>query len=185
MRTLALGCVAAALSGCSLHVGASVAPSTARARPSPTPLAIAQATHEYPGPPVHERAVGTVSDPALAVRSFARAYINWSAATVRADMQALAARSVGQARSALELAAAQTAQDYELQRGGVSNHGTVEAVAPLAGHPDEFIVVTREGTTASNTAVYQGLAPAWHVALATVTEVGAGDWAVSGWQPQS
>ena len=34
----------------------------------------------------------------------------------------------------MALAAAQTAGDYELQRGGIANSGTVEAVAPLAGH---------------------------------------------------
>ncbi len=50
-----------------------------------------------------------------------------------ARLRALAALSVGQARAAMTLAASQTATDYELRRGGVANHGTVEAVAPL-GH---------------------------------------------------
>jgi hypothetical protein len=119
------------------------------------------------------------------VRSFASAYINWTADTVAGDMRALAARSIGQARSLLELAAAQTASDYELQRGGIANSGTVEAVAPLpGGGPDRYVVVTRESTTATNTTAYQGLQPAWHVAPATVARVG-GTWAVSGWQPQS
>ena len=33
----------------------------------------------------------------------------------------------------MQLAAAQTANDYELRRGGIANGGSVEAVAPLAG----------------------------------------------------
>ena len=83
-------------------------------------------------------------------------------------MQALAGQSVGQARSAMELTAAQTGSDYELRRGGIANSGTVEAVAPLAGQPDRYAVVTRERTTATATDAYQGLQPAWHVAVATV-----------------
>jgi hypothetical protein len=148
-------------------------------------VAVAQSTHEYPAAAVHQRVAAAAADAITAVRSFARAYINWSAATVSADMRALAARSVGQARSIAELAAAQTAQDYELRRGGVSNQGTVEAVSPLPGRPRQYVVVTLERTTATNTTAYQGLAPAWHVAVATVTAVGVGGWAVSGWQPES
>ena len=70
---------------------------------------------------------------AEAIRAFVTAYINWNAQTVSADMRSLAARSVGQARAAMTLAAAETAGDYELQRGGIANSGTVEAVAPLPG----------------------------------------------------
>jgi hypothetical protein len=150
----------------------------------PSKLAIARATHEYPSPkPPRESVSGAVSA-ARAVRAFAGAYINWTADTVAADMRALAARSVGQARSALELAAAQTASDYELRRGGIANSGTVEAIAPLPREQREYVVVTRESTTASNTTAYDGLRPAWHVALATVTRVG-GRWAVSRWEPES
>jgi hypothetical protein len=148
-------------------------------------LAIARATHEYPSPPPPRESVSAASATATeAVRAFATAYINWTAATVAADMRALAARSVGQARSALELAATETASDYELQRGGIANNGAVEAVAPLPGAHDQYIVVTRESTTATNTTAYAGLRPAWHVALATVALVGHA-WAVSAWQPQS
>jgi hypothetical protein len=99
-------------------------------------------------------------------------------------MRQLAAGSLGQARSAMQLAAAQTANDYELQRGGIANHGTVEAVAPLRGSGDRYVVVTRETTTAASSA-YQGLRPAWHVAVATVSALGPGRWVVSGWQPES
>jgi hypothetical protein len=85
----------------------------------------------------------------------------------------------------MALAAAQTAGDYELKRGGVANSGAVEAVAPLPGHRDEYVVVTRERTTATNTTAYQGLRPAWHVAVAAVERLasGGGGWVVSRWQP--
>jgi hypothetical protein len=118
------------------------------------------------------------------VSTFARAYINWTAATVAADMQTLADRSVGQARSELQLAAAQTASDYELQRGGIANSGTVEAVDRLPGRREQYVVVTREMTSATNTTAYQGLRPAWHVAVATVVRQ-RGGWVVSDWQPES
>lgn len=158
-------------------------------RPGPrgrSRIAVAQATHEYPSPkPPPETASGSSSSAVQAVRSFAAAYINWTTDTVTADMRALAARSIGQARSALELAAAQTASDYELQQGGISNSGQVEVVAPLPSSRDQYVVVTREQTDATNTNAYQGLRPAWHVAIATVSETAPGAWVVSGWQPQS
>jgi hypothetical protein len=148
-------------------------------------LAVAQATHEYPSPkPPLQAASATSSRAVEAVRSFASAYINWTADTVVTDMRGLASRSIGQARSTLELAAAQTASDYELEQGGISNSGAVEAVAPLPSDGDRYIVVTRESTAATNTTAYQGLRPAWHVAIATVSWV-QGGWVVSGWQPES
>jgi hypothetical protein len=129
--------------------------------------------------------VGAAGSAAGAVGAFASAYINWSAETVSADMRALAGRSIGQARSAVELAAADTSADYELQRGGIANSGVVEAIARLGGRPGRYAVVTRELTTATATTAYQGLQPAWHVAIATVTQIAPGQWVVSGWQPQS
>jgi hypothetical protein len=149
-------------------------------------LARAEATHEYPSPPPpHETATDATTTAAQAVRAFANAYINWTAQTVAGDMASLATHSVGQARSAMTLAAAQTADDYELQRGGIANHGTVEAVARSPRKPDQYVVVTLESTTATNTTAYQGLRPAWHVALATVTELQPGQWVLSGWQPEN
>jgi hypothetical protein len=142
--------------------------------------------HEYPSPPAaRERAGGAAGSPSAAVSAFAHAYINWTAGSVSADMHTLAARSIGQARAAMALAAAQTAHDYELQRDGIGNSGSVEAVAPLKRHPAQFVVVTRESTTATATTAYQGLQPAWHVALATVSEIAPGSWVVSAWEPQS
>jgi hypothetical protein len=199
MRRLALAASCLLITGCSLvpsvrapgprtpatRTPATRAPATRISATRPSPLAIAQATHEYPAAAVSERVLSPSSDAVDAVRRFATAYTNWTAADVSADMAALAQQSLGQARSALELAAAQTAQDYELQRGGVANHGTVEAVVPMPGAARRFIVVTREQTTATDTSIYQGLAPAWHVALATVSRLGPGRWAVSAWEPQS
>jgi hypothetical protein len=150
------------------------------------PVAQAQAMHERPSAPAPEQyAANPRPTPVAAVTAFGTAYVNWSAQTVSADMRELAARSIGQARSAMQLAAAQTASDYELQQGGIANSGAVEAVAPLRDQTDEFVVVTRELTTATATTAYQGLAPAWHVAVATVAQQPGGGWVVSGWQPES
>lgn len=157
----------------------------ARAVRPPSAVQVAQARHEYPAPaPPPERAPGVPSAVA-AVTQFAASYVNWTAQTVAADMAALAARSVGQARAAMELAAAETAGDYELQRGGIANHGRVEAVAPLRGAANRYVVVTLEQTTATATSAYDGLAPAWHVTVATIREEAPGAWVISGWQPES
>lgn len=149
-------------------------------------VAAAQAAHEYPSPAPPRQSASDGSGSAIAAaRAFAEAYINWNAETVSADLQRLAARSIGQARSAMELAAAQTAGDYELHRGGIANSGSVQAVAPLIGQPNRYAVVTREVTTATATTAYQGLQPAWHVTVATVARLSSGAWVVSGWQPEN
>ena len=151
-----------------------------------SPLAQAEAHHEYPSPPPRRQTTaGGSPDAVRAIRAVVTAYINWDAQTVAADMRSLAGATVGQARAAMILAAAETAGDYELQRGGIANHGTVEAIAPLASSPHEYIVVTLESTTATNTTAYQGLRPAWHVALASVAEQPPGQWVLSGWQPEN
>jgi hypothetical protein len=155
------------------------------ANPVAAKVAIANRTHEYPSPsPRPQTADGGAASAEAAIRAFAIAYINWSADTVAGDMRTLASQSIGQARSAVQLAAAQTAADYELQDGGISNSGVVEAVTPLAGVADRYIVVTREATSATNTTAYQGLRPAWHVTIATVSRLTSGAWVVSAWQPQ-
>jgi hypothetical protein len=154
-------------------------------RPPPA-VARADATHEYPSPPLPaQTAWHAAPSAAQAIRWFVTAYINWTPRTVSADMRSLAVRSIGQARAAMTLAAAETADDYELRRGGIANSGVVEAVAPLPGHGYQYVVVTRESTTAANTTAYQGLRPAWHVALATVQQLPGGRWALSDWQPES
>jgi hypothetical protein len=178
----ALTAACVAVSGCAAFSSPSATTTTTQT----SKLAQAQATHEYPSPPPPPETAASAQALAVqAIISFATAYINWTAQSVADDMRTLAARSVGQARSAMALAAAQTANDYELQQGGIANSGMVEAVAPLRGRRDEYVVVTRETTTATNTNAYQGLRPAWHVAIATVVELQPGQWVVSGWQPES
>jgi hypothetical protein len=178
MRRALVACLTLLLSGC--------APLAIHSPRSPTPLAQAQATHEYPSPsPPAQTVNGAAASPTAAIKAFATTYINWTAPTVVAQLRTLASESIGQARSAMTLAASQSAGDYELQRGGVQNSGTVEAVAPVIGQRDQYIVATRERTSATNTTAYQGLAPAWHLTLVTVAEVGARKWVVSGWQPES
>jgi hypothetical protein len=120
-----------------------------------------------------------------AVEGFADTYINWDAHNVAVRLRALAAQSVGQARSGMALAAAGAAKDYELRQGGIANAGTVQAIAPLRNRANQFVVVTLERTTASNTTAYAGLRPAWHLAIATVVRLSGGQWALSGWQPEN
>jgi hypothetical protein len=148
-------------------------------------VARANRSHEYPSRPPVEHAVAHALTPTLAVAAFAVGYVNWTAGTVSGRMRGLAALSVGQARSIVTLAAAQTARDYELRRGGLANSGIVEAIAPVIGQRDTYAVVTRERTTATATDAYRGLAPSWHIALATVAGSPGRGWVVSGWQPES
>jgi hypothetical protein len=172
--------MALALAGC-----AATSASRSQTAP-PRPAAQAQTTHERPSPPSAPEPVNSAADSQQrAVLEFAERYINWTPETVAGQMQTLAAQSVGQARSAMELAAAQTAHDYELQQGGISNSGAVEAISPLFTGHNRYAVITRETTTATNSTAYQGLHPAWHLAIATVIEVSPGRWVLSGWQPQN
>ena len=175
---------ALALSGCS--VLGSTAHTATSASTTNSKVAQAQVTHEYPALSAARQTVASpAAAPVAAIRSFATKYINWRAGTVARQMRELARQSVGQARSEMELAAANTAQDYELQRGGVANSGTVEAIAPLDRRRGQYVVVTRERTTATATTAYQGLQPAWHLTLATVVQQTPGHWALSRWQPVS
>jgi hypothetical protein len=188
VRALWLVLSAVALGGCAPLGGAGAPPSTAPTRGSTPGVARADSTHEVPtpAPPAEQPAAGAgAASGAAAVRAFATSYVNWSAGTVQRDLSTLAAGSVGQARSAMVLAAAQTAADYELHQGGIANTGTVEVVAPLPGRAGQYVVVTRETTSATNTNAYAGLRAAWHVTLATVREARPGRWVVSGWQPES
>ncbi len=191
VTTSALALTAAvAVTGCGLGSAPAGPPRTATAAATAAAtrarVGRAERTHEYPSPPpAAETVSGAATSPAQAVRAFAGEYINWTADTVAAQMTALAASSVGQARSAMQLAAAQTAHDYELQQGGIANTGTVEAIAPLNGARNRYVVVTRELTTAADTDAYRGLRPAWHLAIADVTQVAPGRWAVSRWQPET
>jgi hypothetical protein len=177
----AVALLGAILAGCGVAAPQRAASSARAGR-----LAQVQATHEYPrARPAHEHPSRSATSAVRAIEAFATAYVNWNPATIVADMRSLSAASVGQARSAMALAAADAAQDYELRRGGIANSGTVEAIAPMIGRREGYIVVTRERTTAANPAAYRGLAPSWHVSIATVTAVAPGAWVLSGWQPES
>jgi hypothetical protein len=150
------------------------------------PISIADRTHQHPSPPSpggHGRALAS---PVAALAIYATVYINWNAADVAARLRALARASVGQARSAMILQAAEVASDPELRQAGIANHGRVEAIAPVIGAAaNSYVVVTREWTTAADSAAYQGLAPQWHVTLASVRRQGRDGWVVSAWQPES
>jgi hypothetical protein len=122
---------------------------------------------------------------AEALVAFTTEYINWNAHTVAADMRLLASQSIGQAHSAMELAAGEVGRDYELQRGGIANSGRVEGISPLNEPGGSWVIVTRERTTASAGTAYQGLGPAWHVIVAKAVELWPGRWAVSRWQPEN
>jgi hypothetical protein len=190
---------AAALAGCGLPFGGQ----TTSARPSPraaasgrsspagsaarirATVARAQHTHEIPTPTPSQAALGGWRSPVQAVQVFAQIYINWTADTVAPHLRVLAQAGVGQARSSMTLAAAQVARDGAIKLGGIANSGTVEAIAPVTGERNVYAVVTRERTTATNTSAYQGLHPAWHVTLATVTKVDGWLWTISGWQPET
>jgi len=148
-------------------------------------VAAADRTHEVPTPAPAERVAGGWRTPEEAVDAFATRYINWNARDVSMQLRTLARVSVGQARSAMTQAASGTASDYELKQGGIANSGQVEAIATVAGARDQYAVVTRERTTATNSDEYQGLAPEWHLALATVTRTSGGLWVLSDWQPES
>ncbi len=179
---LSIGGAALGLAGCALPGGG---PVRRRASTGEALVARADRTHEVPTSAVTQTVAGGWRIPAQAVTVFAATYINWTAATVSVRLRALADVSVGQARSAMLLAASETARDYELRRSGVANRGTVEAVAPLPAAPGRYVVVTREQTTSATVTPYRGLAPAWHVTLASVTRVTGGLWVLSGWQPES
>jgi hypothetical protein len=192
MRHTVLALLAAiTVAGCGLTTTPAAPPATtasttasATASAASSRLVRAQRTNELPTPARRPRIAGGWRSPAQAIQYFAEYYVNWTAQTVAAHLRALARVSVGQARAALSLQAAQTARDYELRRGGIANSGVVEAIAPVTGQTDQYAVVTRERTTASHSSAYQGLAPAWHVALATVARV-RGLWVLSAWQPEN
>jgi hypothetical protein len=132
-----------------------------------------------PGPLQHGRGYASAE---VAVRAFVQRFVNWDAADVKARLEGLARASVGQARTAMALEAAQTGADPELAQTGVANHGTVEAVAPVPGR-GRYVAVTLESTSAADSSAYEGLAPAWHLALVRVSRRGNA-WVVSGFQPE-
>ncbi|MFZ0387080.1 MAG: hypothetical protein WAL22_15545 [Solirubrobacteraceae bacterium] len=200
LAALVAAALATGLVGCSLGgtgptqstrssaaAAAAVDPATSAGDGSSVASVVARAdrTHEVPTPAGRESVVGGWRNPTDAVYVFATQYINWNSQDVSTRMRALASVSVGQARSAVSAAASETASDDELRQGQVANTGVVEAIAPVIGHRYEYAVATREQTTASGTDAYQGIAPQWHLAVATVTRLAGGLWVLSDWQPEN
>ena len=185
-RAAVLGAVCLLLSGCGAVAVTATVTRTAQGSHTSHPSAPHGTLTSPPGTASgHVTPSSFSAQAAEVVIAFADAYINWNSHTVSSDMQTLAAESIGQAHSAMELAAGQTARDYELQRGGIVNSGQIEAVGPLTGSKNAWVVVTRERTTATSTSAYQGLAPAWHVTVASAVELSSGRWVVSQWQPEN
>jgi hypothetical protein len=170
--------------GATTTIPVTAGPTVAAARIRAT-VARAQRTHEIPTPAPGEQALGGWRSPVQAVQVFAQTYINWTADTVATHLHVLAQAAIGQARSAMTLAAGQVGHDSSIALGGVANSGTVEGIAPVTGEDNVYAVVTRERTTATHSNAYHGLRPAWHVTLATVTEVYGRLWTISGWQPEN
>ncbi len=188
----ALALPAVLTAGCGIVAPATTgggAPSTQSAPPHgpppQTPTAPAPANGQPPARAIRQPNPYNSPLAAEALVAFATEYINWNSHNVAADMRLLASQSIGQAHSEMELAAGETARDYELHRGGIANSGQVEGVAPCSGPGGRWVIVTRERTTATASSAYQGLAPAWHVIVGKAVELRPGRWAISLWQPES
>lgn len=201
---VALAGLVLALGGCGITLPAPATSSGSDAAgAAPASDAQAPVHNEVPTPPAKAEHAYGAPTPIAAVRAFAHTYINWTAADVAKRMHALSRSSVGQARTELQLEAAETKADKELHSGGVANSGVIKAVSRLGGGGggttgkgggagsaaaaggDHYVVVTLEQTTATASSAYDGLAPAWHVAVATVRATDHHRWVVSGWQPES
>jgi hypothetical protein len=118
-----------------------------------------------------------------AIKRFAELYINWTAHTLAAHQRRLAAISIGEASSTEARAAAHTPADYELHRSHLANQGQIIAITPtLPPHPRNYVVVTHERTTGTDT--YDQLAPTYHLTFAAVQRL-PGGWTVSQWHPQT
>jgi hypothetical protein len=186
-----------ALCGCSRSAATGTA--TLSGRPIGAEHAAASGTPPPTGDPPPERhgtlparlaaqenapATGSLApSPQAALRRYALAYTNWSAAGLVAHERQLAALAVGPARLAAEQLAAAHGTTAGLLADQVHNTGVVLAIAAGEG-PDrgQWIVVTWEQTTGRGP--YTGLPAAPHVTEARVAQHGQG-WAVSEWRPKS
>jgi hypothetical protein len=178
--------------GCGIAVPATTGAGAPSAQTAPPPSSPHQnptspfaAPARAPRPASHQPNPYNSPLAAEALVAFANEYINWNSHNVASVMRLLASQSIGQAHAEMELAAGETARDYELHRGGIANSGQVEGVAPCGGPGGRWVIVTREKTTATASNAYQGLAPAWHVIVGKAVELRPGRWAISLWQPES
>jgi hypothetical protein len=190
-----LSVIASGMAGCAIALPQAQQRAKSNVRPAPVEEAsrgVPSVQRRHRGVPLATigqsppaRATLGESSPVGAIADFATIYTNWTAGSVARQLGLLALASVGQARTEMALAAAQTRADRQLHAAGIANSGTVEAIAPLPGAARVWVVVTRERTIATRSTAYAGLAPAWHVTIATVVRLASGRWAVKGWQPES
>lgn len=178
---LLLGALTVVLAGCGLSDPYGHAPATTTNATAPRVVD----NEVRPAQPYRDtsRPAAPAATPEQAIKRFAALYVNWTYRTLGAHRLQLARVAVGAAAAEQRRGAAESAHDYELAQGRVSNRGQLVGVAARrGGRAGEYIVVTRETTTGIDT--YEGLPPAYHVTLVTVQAV-AGGWAVSAWEPQS
>jgi hypothetical protein len=120
--------------------------------------------------------------PQAALRRYALAYVNWTAAQLPARERKLAALSVGPARLAAEQIAASQSANAALAADQVENRGVVLSIAEGQGPAEgEWVVVTEEKTSGSG--AYAGLPAVVSVTMGQVVGV-PGAWAVSEWTPR-
>src|ERR1700684_1424807 len=124
-----------AVAGCGVPlIGAHASAPHGQAAPPPearirSTVTRAQRTHEIPTPAPGRQALGGWRSPGQAGQGVAAFDLNpaaWTADTAATHMHILAQAAIGQARSAMTLAAAQVAHDSSLKLGGIANSGTVE-----------------------------------------------------------
>ncbi len=121
--------------------------------------------------------------PQTALRRYALAYTNWSAADLPAHERQLAALAVGPARLAAEQIAASRSAIASLTQSHVANKGVVILIAAREGMArGHWVIVTREQTT--GTGPYAGLPPSLHVTLARLRRIDH-EWVVSEWRPRT
>jgi hypothetical protein len=122
--------------------------------------------------------------PQIALRRYALAYTNWTAAGLPATERRLASLAVGAARLTAEQLAASTSATVELAGNHVQNTGVVLAITPGLGPAvGQWVVVTQEQTT--GTGPYAGLPSTLHVTLARVQRIEHGYWAIREWNPRT
>lgn len=128
-------------------------------------------------------ASAAASSPAAALRRYALAYVNWTAAQLPAREHELAGLAIGQAKQAVAQTAASRSSTTALIADDVANTGQVIAVARGEG-PDrsDWVAVTLEHTTGDGP--YAALPAGPHVTIARVTHLTRG-WVVSAWNPLS
>ena len=194
LATALLVCSALVLAGCGITdpYSAKQPATTATSSPGPTsaPTASADPAPERGGTiPSAARAAQSrlAADagrptPQVALERYARVYDNWSAKTVAAAQDQLAAISLNQARAQALQAAASYARDQTLQQSAVANSGRLVAITESLTTPGQWVLVTSEQTTGNGD--YAGLPPTLHITYAQVTRTPSG-WVVSDWSPQN